>query len=274
VGFLSYKSARVRTIKSPGGGVRPLQIHLINLDRSPERLAQFTALNRHLQTVSRFSAVDGKHVNRGDLVQRGIIDPALDYTDGAVGSLLSHFALWELAITENQPITVCEDDAILNYSFEKDSASIINRLSPDWHMIFWGWNFDAFALFELLPGVSPFLAHFDQAQMRNGVDKFQSAIVSPRCFRLLAAFGIICYTISPSGAQTLLRLCTPVTNRPVPVPAVGRVYANKDLGIGVLEFLPKINAFASFPPIAISKNDHASSTLLTGQDRQPPGAPG
>ena len=86
MGFLSYKSARVRTIKSLGG-VRPLQIHLINLDRSPERLAQFTALNRHLQTVSRFSAVDGKHVNRGDLVQRGIIDPALDYTDGAVGSL-------------------------------------------------------------------------------------------------------------------------------------------------------------------------------------------
>jgi hypothetical protein len=166
------------------------------------------------------------------------------------------------------------EDATLVQGACADGASDRVQGVESWDGVFWGWNFDAFALFELIPCVSPFLAQFDQDQMRRGVDKFQSAIVSPRCFRLLAAFGIICYTISPSGARTLLALCTPVTNRPVPVPAVNRVFANKDLGIGVLEFLPKINAFASFPPLAIRKNDHASSTLLAPRDRQQPSAQG
>lgn len=248
-----------------------MQIHLINLDRSPGRLAEFNALNGHLHNVSRFSAIDGKQVNRADFVKRGIIDVALDYTDGAIGSLLSHFSLWELAMTGSEPITVCEDDAIFNRYFERDAQAIIQSLDPDWHIIFWGWNFDAFALFELIPGVSPFLAQFDQDRMRTGIDNFRSATISPRCFRLLAAFGIICYSISPSGARTLFQLCTPVSNRPVQVPAVNRAYANKDLGIGVLEFLPRLNAFASFPPLVISRNDHATSTLLAPEGQQPPG---
>ncbi len=34
-------------------------IQLINLDRSPERLQQFTAVNGHLTNVERFPAIDG-----------------------------------------------------------------------------------------------------------------------------------------------------------------------------------------------------------------------
>jgi glycosyl transferase, family 25 len=251
-----------------------LQIHLINLDRSPDRLAEFMAFNGHLQNVTRFSAVDGKQVNRGDLVKSGVIDPGLDYTDGAIGSLLSHISLWNLAISQNGPITVCEDDAIFNKFFEEDAEVMLNALAPDWHMMFWGWNFDAVAVFELIPGVSPFFARFDQDQMRNGIDNFQSAKVSPRCFRLFRAFGIIGYSISPSGARTLLQLCTPVSNRPVHLPALNRAFPNKDLGIAVLEFLPQINAFASFPPLVISKNDHAISTLLAPAGGQPVGSLG
>jgi len=44
-----------------------MQIHLINLDRSPERLTEFTARNRHLTDVTRFTAIDGRHVDRGAL---------------------------------------------------------------------------------------------------------------------------------------------------------------------------------------------------------------
>src|SRR5215472_8380325 len=157
-----------------------MQIYLINLDRSIERLAEFAARNRHLTDVTRFTAIDGRQADRGALVARGIIGPELEYSDGALGNCLSHLALWERAIAGDKSITLCEDDAIFNRGFERDAAALIDSLAPDWHMIFWGWNFDAGALFELLPGVSSFRAEFDQGQMRTGVEHFQAADVRPR----------------------------------------------------------------------------------------------
>ena len=239
-----------------------MRIHLINLDRSPGRLAEFTARNGHLRNISRFSAVDGARADRNELVNRGIIEPTLDYTAGALGNALSHLALWELVISTNEPLTLCEDDAILNKTFEIDAAILTSTLRNDWHIIFWGWNFDAFAIFELIPGVSPFLARFDQEQMRQGVDRFQSATLSPRPFRLLAAFGIVCYTISPLGARALKQLCIPLRRAWVSVPYVDQLFENRDLSISLLEILPRINAYASFPPLVITNNDHATSTVL------------
>ncbi len=239
-----------------------MRIHLINLDRSPARLAEFMARNAHLRDVSRFAAVDGSQVSRTDIVNRGIIEPTLDYTDGALGNALSHFSLWDAAINSNEPVTLCEDDAIFNKSFDLDAAILLSTLRNDWHIVFWGWNFDAFALFELIPGVSPFLARFDQNQLRNGIDQFQSATLSPRPFRLLAAFGIVCYTISPLGARALKKLCIPLNNAPLFVPAINRQFANKDLSVALLDVFPRINAFASFPPLVITRNDHAVSTVL------------
>jgi GR25 family glycosyltransferase involved in LPS biosynthesis len=239
-----------------------MRIHLINLDRSTERLAEFTARNGHLAEVTRFPAIDGRHADRRTLTVQGIIGPGLDYTDGALGNCLSHFALWDLAIAGNGPITLCEDDAIFNRGFERDAEALMSTLPPDWHMIFWGWNFDAFALFELLPGVSPLLAQFDQDQMRAGIEQFQAASVMPRAFRLLAAFGIAAYSISPGGARVLRQLLRPVRAMPVTVPAVGRRFANKDLSIALLDALPRISAFASLPPLVITRNDRAISTVL------------
>src|SRR4051812_31343929 len=184
-----------------------MRIHLINLDRTPERLAEFTTLNRHLGDVVRFPAVDGRLVDRAALVQRGIIGPDLAYTDGALGNSLSHFAFWDRAIESGEALTLIEDDGITNRHFENDAEELLGKLPPDWHIVYWGWNFDTIAHFELLPGVSSFAANFDQKQMRQGIEAFQSAVVAPRLLRLYAAFGIVCYTISPLGAKVLKQLC-------------------------------------------------------------------
>lgn len=239
-----------------------VRIHLINLDRSPERLAEFRALNGHLSEVTRFAAVDGSRLDRAELASSGVIDPALGYTNGALGNAMSHLRLWQTAIDTNEPLTLCEDDAIFNRFFERDAAATLQSLVPNWHMVFWGWNFDAMALFEMIPGVSSCLAQFEQARMRRAVKQFQSATLTPRPFRLLAAFGIVCYSVSPLGARVLQRLFTPLRDNPVTLPATGRSFMNKDLSVGLLETFPKITAFASFPPLVITKNDHSISTVL------------
>ena len=89
-----------------------MDIHVINLDRSKDRMSAFESLNGNLGlNFLRFSAVEGKSIARGPLADRGIITADLGYGDGALGNALSHLALWDLAIEKNQPLTVSEDDA-------------------------------------------------------------------------------------------------------------------------------------------------------------------
>ena len=65
-----------------------LHVCLINLDRSPERLAEFTQMNAHLsEDFTRFSAVDGQTLDLGVLQGAGLVtsDILTTYSVGALG---------------------------------------------------------------------------------------------------------------------------------------------------------------------------------------------
>jgi GR25 family glycosyltransferase involved in LPS biosynthesis len=239
-----------------------LDIHVINLDRSKDRRVAFETLNSHLKVnFSRFSAVEGMNVARSPLVERGIIAADLGYGDGALGNALSHLALWDLAIEKNQAFTVCEDDAIFNRGFGPAAESLIQALPPDWHVIMWGWNFDSMVLFDMIPGVSPCLGMFDQDRMRMGIDAFQSARLMPQPFRLFNAFGVVCYSVSPMGAQAMKQHCLPLRNMDVFIPGLGRAVPNRALDIMLNDVYPRVNAYVSFPPLIITRNFHSNSTV-------------
>jgi GR25 family glycosyltransferase involved in LPS biosynthesis len=239
-----------------------LDIRVINLDRSKDRLLTFESLNTHPNLkFRRFSAVDGKDVERGPLVDRGIMTADLSYSDGALGCALSHLALWDLAIEQNQSLTVCEDDAIFNRGFDVAAESLIKALPGDWHMILWGWNFDSVLLFDMIPGVSPCLGIFNQARMRMGVEAFQSACLMPRPFRLVRAFGTVGYSVSPIGARAMKQHCLPLRNLEVFFPGLERVLPNSGLDIMLNDAYPSIYAYVSFPPLIITRNQHSISTV-------------
>jgi len=239
-----------------------LDIRVINLDRSTDRLLTFETLNSHLDLkFLRFSAVDGMDLERGPLVDRGIITADLSYGDGALGCALSHLALWDLAIEQNQPLTVCEDDAIFNRGFEVAAESLTKALPGDWHMILWGWNFDSVLLFDMIPGVSPCLGVFNQHRMRMGIDAYQSARLMPRPFRLVRAFGTVGYTVSPMGARAMKQHCLPLRNLEVFFPGLERVLPNSGIDIMLNDAYPRINAYVSFPPLIITKNQRSLSTV-------------
>ncbi len=239
-----------------------MDIRVINLDRSTDRLLTFETLNSHLDLkFLRFSAVDGMDLERGPLVDRGIITADLSYGDGALGCALSHLALWDLAIEQNQPLTVCEDDAIFNRGFEVAAESLTKALPGDWHMILWGWNFDSVLLFDMIPGVSPCLGVFNQHRMRMGIDAYQSARLMPRPFRLVRAFGTVGYTVSPMGARAMKQHCLPLQNLEVFFPGLERVLPNSGIDIMLNDAYPRINAYVSFPPLIITKNQRSLSTV-------------
>lgn len=240
-----------------------MRIHLINLDRSTDRLAEFRRRNAHLPDVERFTAVDGKAQDAASLVARGLFEPGVPevYGPGAVGAALSHLALWTKAVEHNETLTVCEDDAVFNHAFVATAERVIAALPSDWDFILWGWNFDAHLLFELIPGVSPCLCRFDEAQMRAGVGAFQSGAIAAQSFKLLRALGIPCYSISAKGARALKARCVPSTRIKVHFPGLERHLPNFGIDIMMNHAFPEIKAFVGFPPLVITPNELKRSTI-------------
>jgi len=239
-----------------------MRVHVINLDRSVDRLDEFRRWNAHVPDIERFAATDGATVDRQQLIKRKIIAEDLRYTDAALGCALSHLFFWEMASTKSAVTTVCEDDAILHGSFSDIAPRLVDTLPKDWDIVVWGWNFDSILSFDLIPGIAPCLATFDEERLRNMVKAFQSQPLSPQLFRLFRAFGTVCYSISAAGSRKLLERAVPLRNFTFDVEGI-KTPAFPNVGIDVVmnEAYSNLSAFVSFPPLAVTKNDHAASTI-------------
>jgi glycosyl transferase, family 25 len=247
-----------------------LRVNVINLDRSADRLAEFMAVNGHLAKISRFPAVGGERLDVGSLIDRGILTQAIleYYSLGAVGCAMSHLALWELAIESGQNVTIAEDDAIFSFTFEGCATELIKMLPAGWDLILWGWNFTDFVCFEMLPGVSHCLSRFELNRMRSNIRPFQDHCVSPRPFKLLWACGIPSYTISPKGASSLKNKLLPLRPVTIPHPDADNPSQFATMGIDMTlnSIYRHLNAFVCFPPLVITKNEVAKSTIQVSED--------
>ena len=246
-----------------------MHIHLVNLDRSPERLTEFCHVNRNLTSVSRFPAVEGSALNIDSLAQQGLVtkDILSMFAAGALGCAMSHLALWDRSIASNQIVTISEDDAIFNYNFEPHAEELMKGLPQDWDIIFWGFNFDMFLCFDMLPGVSPCVATFNQEQMRAGTDAFQKRDIVPQAFKAIWVFGTSCYSISPRGAKVIKNKIVPLRPQVIPLPEAKGVppYSPAWRTVGIDNSINavhrEINSYVCFPPLVISKNEPATSTI-------------
>jgi GR25 family glycosyltransferase involved in LPS biosynthesis len=235
--------------------------YVINLDRSTARLENFRRVNGHMPEIHRFSAIEGRDADRVQLVADNVMAPELCYSDGALGCALSHIFFWEAATDSGDAITVVEDDAIIHRRFNERSDSLIRALPRDWDLVMWGWNFDSILLTEILPGVSPCLSTFNQDELRVGAEHYTALDFSPQPFRLLRCFGTIGYTVSPAGARKLRERCLPLRPLTVDFPMVNPRFENNGIDIAMNAVYPSINAYACFPPMIITKNEHAGSTV-------------
>ncbi len=239
-----------------------MQVRFLNLDRSKDRLAAFLEVNGHLTDPVRVAAVDGAGYSRHDLQAVHALSGEMPgYTDGAIGCALSHLGEWELASRAESPITLAEDDAILHHQFEPLAEAVLASLPPDWDILQWGWNFDSILAFDLMPGVSPCVGVFDQAGLRANTARFQSLPLKPTTYRLQRSLGTVCQSISPRGAAKLLQHCLPIRPMEAFYPVLNRVLPNTGIDSMMNELYPRINAYVCLPPLAITRNEHAHSTV-------------
>jgi len=237
-------------------------INLINLDRSPDRLAEFTRNNSFLPQIRRFSGIDGKSLDLAALVAEGLLAPDTPWSVGAIGSSLSHVRLWEEAIETRRAVTICEDDVVFNRHFTTASRALLHALPSGWDFVLWGWNFDVYTAYELVRGAGTCVAHLDQASLAQGLAEFQVQRFTPQPFRLIRAFGQPCYTISPRGAAALRQACLPLRAATVQLPEVGGHVVAQDVGVLAPGTYPAINAYLCWPPLAATPNDPTRSTVL------------
>lgn len=240
-----------------------MQVHIINLDRSTERMAEFRRLNDHVDIV-RCPAVDGMTI---DLMDAGFVEHFMPppYTPGALGCAMSHRTMWSCAVAEQRALTIAEDDAILHPSFAWRANELIELMpgyDSNWDLILWGWNFSHPLVFDMMPGVSPCGAYLSEQDMRAGVEQYRSLALSPQLFRLVRAFGIPCYSISPAGALKLRTACFPLRDGAVPWPGSDKPYRNTGIDVMMNSTYDKqLKAYVCVPPLAITRNEDSTTQV-------------
>ncbi|HSW16021.1 MAG TPA: glycosyltransferase family 25 protein [Ramlibacter sp.] len=235
-------------------------VQVISLKRSALRRAAFAKLNEHLN-YEFWDAVDGHEMSYAEFMATGLFEEGLPYTAGAFGCALSHLRLWERAIETGQPLTIAEDDAIFRLDFHEQQARALERLSPDWDIVLWGWNFDAALSLNLMPGVSPTIVMMDHGQMVNSIENFQYADTEPSLLRLERCFGNPCYTISPAGARRFKARCFPIMRSESMFPLIAVPVPNTGIDNSMNRVFWQRQSFISLPPLVVTKNERAVSTI-------------
>lgn len=220
-------------------------IHVISLDRTPERRAKFSELNQgqHFEFVR---AIDGRDIS-----------PLPGYTRGASGCALSHRMLWEEA-AETGPLTIAEDDAIFHPKFAEKSAQAITKLPFGWDIIIWAWNFDSILAFEITPGVHAVLVT-NQGELRESIEGWLASDPDPIVLPFGRSLGTPSYTVSRKGANKLIQGCFPMRGGPVFFCGLNRELPENGIDIAMNRLYPDLSAYACIPPLAVTPNINEES---------------
>jgi hypothetical protein len=99
---------------------------------------------------------------------------------------------------------------------------------------------------------------FDQTCLQNKISSFQSAKVHPTPMQLALASGLCGYSISPHGAQKLLKAILPLSPT---IPALGTTIKNTGIDLAMAAVYSQLQIFASFPPLVATENKKSFSTV-------------
>lgn len=239
-----------------------MEIFYLNLARRTDRRERFLAVNSGFANFRRADAADGQTLSRDDLLRQGYFqEPWPDYSPGALGCAVSHKRMWDLCMASGTALTMAEDDAVLNRHFVKKASSVLAKLPAEWDIVLWGWNFDSVLQVELIPGLKDAVIHFDSTPLGDRLLDFQSRHYEVNPIRLSGAFGLVCYSVSPRGAEQLIKRCFPLQNESIPIPGLRRSVANFGIDVAMNKHYPSLQAYVCFPPLVWTENDKSNSDI-------------
>jgi glycosyl transferase family 25 len=240
-----------------------VEIVYINLAARPDRNERFLRLNAGLADFRRMDAVVGAIQRTDDLIRAGVIvEPLISFTPGALGNALSHKQVWEQCAAGDAAVTLAEDDAAISRHFARKAPEVLAKLPADWDIILWGWNFDSVLHVGFMGEIKEAVTYFDARPLGPRVAEFQAADYDVMPLRLVNAFGIVSYSITPAGARRLLAACFPLRNEAIPIPGLNRQLLNISLDATMNKHYRSLRSYVCFPPLVWTENDHGQSDVV------------
>jgi GR25 family glycosyltransferase involved in LPS biosynthesis len=171
------------------------KVYVINLEKEKERLKAFdTQMSKNRIKYDRFNAILGANVLKDERLN--------DYcntfcTDGMKGCALSHRSIWEDVVKKKyQNVLICEDDAMISDSFDKDFQNAYYHIPKDYDVLYLGCLFgckDDSVLNKVVTKV-------------NGFDPKE---INEKLVEVKGTIGLHCYMVSLEGAKKLI--ANPIT---------------------------------------------------------------
>lgn len=248
-----------------------IRIHVISLDRTPERFSEFLRVNTLSGIeIVKVPAVDGKLMSREELIRQNVIAQDLIFTDGAVACALSHIGCWRQAVATNETVVVCEDDAVFRKDFRDVYKSSIGALKDN-DLLYLGYNLDMSISYEM-PGYGLITSIFNQFHNAKSdhIAAFMSSKSSVNVYRARRLWGSLCYAVTPNGARKLLESCLPLVNKRSAgfrhFNGLGNSFFTDLTSTGIdvhmtICAMENGSFLAMVPPIVISANDKSMSTI-------------
>lgn len=245
-----------------------MQFNLINLEKEKERLVEFLNKNNISNlNLNIFKAITENDFKKEELVENSLITNDNIYNNPALGCLLSHLTLWNRCIDSNENFTIFEDDSIINDNFYEIINEKIKKV-VDFDIIFWGCNIDWPIELQINDNFPKSTIIHDR-HMPYKLNKKEKNL-DFTLFKIHSFSGSFCYTISPSGAKKIKEMLLPINSNPTKITNFSSVYngecftgnwKNSGLDVSISEIISKTNSFLCLPFCAVSKNDHATSSI-------------
>ncbi len=234
------------------------RIRIVNLERSPQRLAQFMEWHPGLP-IERFPAVDGATLDRDACIRDGIIAADNRYIPGALGCAMSHINLWRQCAAGAEPFHVAEDDIVLRPDFLSVASTLLGTLDA-WDIVLWTHNFDWPVQTRPAPGLGIVVVQYDYETVNQA--QFRSGTVMPALLPLVTAAGTGCYSVSPRGAARMLADCLPVGHADASyLLKLGAGWDNTGIDVEMSRHYGDWLAYVALPPLAVSANSQVGSTI-------------
>jgi GR25 family glycosyltransferase involved in LPS biosynthesis len=235
---------------------------VINLKRESAKLSAFMELNRATGiSIAPFKAVDGLKISPA--TKADTLHPtSVNYSPGAIGNALSHRTLWTQCAGQQKNFLIFEDDAVIRH----DAAKRLLANMPDqWDIILLGYNTDSTLDLKLI-GDLDFAGAFTMPYpTRKLLTEFSKSTDPIAPIRLNVALGVCAYAVSPAGARNLVKTCFPMDNRLVPLRVENRSFPAFGIDCMMAASYRQLQAYACVPPLAMTPNDRATSTVQTRQ---------
>lgn len=238
-------------------------IHVLNLDRRPDRWKAFCENNGHLSTDRRVSCIDGPTLGREALLRRGVdLEKLPHYSLATAGNQLSHAHQWRLASVENRNRHIAEDDAVFREDFETVAQDLLSTLPDNWDIVFWGHTFACPVSIEITPGGRSVMLATSSPRETDERATFKVPHYDPSLYRCYTCYNSFAYSISPLGAEKILSKCMPMRDEHGVIAPTQNVVPIYGVDAKLSAIAGQLQAYYCFPPIAMHLHDPAQSDML------------